>query len=344
MTRVIRTPEELAEFVEHLLDPERPGPVVALTSRAGDQDPAFDPGEVRARLGEELDLWEIPTGQRTFELGDALGKQLGVFGGAARIWWPGLTTGDRPLDHPLIFDRHGVYGSQALERLVGAFEKGRVDAPTPSPTQPGNDELLARRTEGLEHANARLLRQLEEAQEEADKLDARARATQERLRAAEKALRAAEKALRAADRAEPASTVGEPRAEDGLYRAIVDAWLGDNHSAKERSAAPLRSFVLGHAFAASVENLGVEPQRVARVCAWVLDGRAEEMRSLAVHKLRTGSGGEDPQRQRGDRALAWRVNLKVNTPGAPRLHYWTRVNGVIEFASVNHHDDHEVPD
>ncbi len=74
----------------------------------------------------------------------------------------------------------------------------------------------------------------------------------------------------------------------------------------------------------------------------VLDGTAEKMGSLAVHKLRSGQGGEDPQRSRVDGSLAWRVNLKVNTPGAPLLHYWQRPDGVVEFASVNHHDDLQV--
>ena len=334
MVGAVRKPEDVPAFVEHLLDPERALPVVALTSRVGDQDPAFEPGEVRARLGDELDLFVIPTGKRTFELGDAIGKELGVFGGAARIWWPGFTTSDRPLDHPLIFDRHGVYGSQMLDRLVAAFEKGRLSTPL---AMAPDGELLTRRAEGLEQANERLLQQLAAANDQVEELGARVKAAEERARTAEKSLRAEQSAS-----SEPDET--EARGDDRFYTAILEAWLRDNPSAHDRSTTPLRPFVLGPAFAKSVAGLGIELRRVARVCAWVLDGRAEKLRSLAVHKLRTGSGGEDPQRVRADGAAAWRVNLKVNTPGAPRLHYWVRRDHVVEFASVNHHDDLAVPE
>ena len=333
MTQLVRTPEEMDALLEHLLDPARNRPVVALTSRQGDQDPAFDPGEVRAELGEDPELFVIPTGSRTFQMAERLGKERGVFGGAARIWWPGFTSQDRPLDHPLIFDRYGVYGTEALSKLSEAYARGPVEA-----EEAAQDELLLRKAEGLESANHRLLSQFAEARREIEELQARVRAADERARAAEKALRS--------ELAGGSSRPSEsgPRGEEALYHAIVDAWLGDHVGPSERVAAPLRPFVLGPAFAESVEQLAVEQSRVARVCAWVLDGRAEQMRSLAVHKLRSGGGGEDPQRSREDGALAWRVNLKVNTPGAPRLHYWMRTDGVVEFASVNHHDDLAVPE
>ena len=58
----------------------------------------------------------------------------------------------------------------------------------------------------------------------------------------------------------------------------------------------------------------------------------------AVHALRTGSGGNSPQLMRGsDKAQRRDIDREVH------LHYWERINGTIELASVVHHDDFSIP-
>lgn len=64
---------------------------------------------------------------------------------------------------------------------------------------------------------------------------------------------------------------------------------------------------------------------------------------LAIHPLRTGPGGSDPIRIRDDGARAYRAAIQINTPGAVRLHYWKRTDGVIELATVGHHDRFDIP-
>jgi hypothetical protein len=59
----------------------------------------------------------------------------------------------------------------------------------------------------------------------------------------------------------------------------------------------------------------------------------------AVHALRTGKGGADPQRMRGrDKAQRRDIDYEYH------LHYWECANGAIELGSVVHHNDFSIPE
>ena len=70
-----------------------------------------------------------------------------------------------------------------------------------------------------------------------------------------------------------------------------------------------------------------------------MSGLALQMPSREVHRLRAGSGGDDPVRTRADGAVAWRASLQVKTPSARRIHYWVLPSGLIELSRVTVHDD-----
>jgi len=58
----------------------------------------------------------------------------------------------------------------------------------------------------------------------------------------------------------------------------------------------------------------------------------------AVHSLRTGPGGNDPQRMRGvDKAQRRDIDREFH------LHYWESTDGQIELASVVYHNDFSIP-
>jgi hypothetical protein len=58
----------------------------------------------------------------------------------------------------------------------------------------------------------------------------------------------------------------------------------------------------------------------------------------AVHALRTGSGGNDPQRMRGsDKAQRRDIDREFH------LHYWECADGTVELASVVYHNDFSIP-
>ncbi|OKL55185.1 hypothetical protein BSZ39_00335 [Bowdeniella nasicola] len=83
---------------------------------------------------------------------------------------------------------------------------------------------------------------------------------------------------------------------------------------------------------------GIDQQKIVEVVVDVLTGRAAELDSRALHRLRTGPGGDDPYRERADGAKAYRVAIERNSPSARRLHYW-KAGETYEFARVVLHDD-----
>lgn len=59
----------------------------------------------------------------------------------------------------------------------------------------------------------------------------------------------------------------------------------------------------------------------------------------AIHALRTGAGGNDPQRMRdSDKAQRRDIDREFH------LHYWDCANGSIELASVVYHNDFSIPE
>jgi len=59
----------------------------------------------------------------------------------------------------------------------------------------------------------------------------------------------------------------------------------------------------------------------------------------AVHALRTGTGGNDPQRMRGsDKAQRRDIDREFH------LHYWECADGTVELASVVYHNDFSIPE
>lgn len=76
--------------------------------------------------------------------------------------------------------------------------------------------------------------------------------------------------------------------------------------------------------------------------AKILRSIRETMKSQkldAVHPLRTGIGGNNPQIMRGsDKAQRRKIDYTM------RLHYWEISGGKFELASINYHDEYSIPD
>lgn len=65
----------------------------------------------------------------------------------------------------------------------------------------------------------------------------------------------------------------------------------------------------------------------------------EDQNMSAVHALRTGRGGNDPQRMRGsDKAQRRDIDREFH------LHYWDCADGRIELGSVVYHNDFSIPE
>lgn len=129
------------------------------------------------------------------------------------------------------------------------------------------------------------------------------------------------------------------RPEARFVGQVRRAWEA-SATTSDRDRYPWREPGLGPDFLDSLERVhGVTRERVVDVCAHVVGGRARELAGLELHQLRASDGGDAPQREREDGALAWRASLQVQTPAARRLHYWELSGGGIELANIVYHDD-----
>ncbi|MGH9958740.1 MAG: hypothetical protein ACREBC_16685, partial [Pyrinomonadaceae bacterium] len=77
------------------------------------------------------------------------------------------------------------------------------------------------------------------------------------------------------------------------------------------------------------------PARVLRAITETLEG----LHLGAVHALRTGPGGGNPQQTRGkDKAMRRDVDYEFH------MHYWQCDDGTVELASVGVHNDFSIPE
>jgi hypothetical protein len=98
---------------------------------------------------------------------------------------------------------------------------------------------------------------------------------------------------------------------------------------------------IGRAFRASFQ--GIHPtQQLASGSLRAIVETLERTNLAASHELRTGRGGDDPQRTReSDQARAWRRDVDREH----HLHYWKCQDGTVEIASVSFpHDDFLIPE
>jgi predicted RNA-binding protein with RPS1 domain len=141
------------------------------------------------------------------------------------------------------------------------------------------------------------------------------------------------------DRLERRMATGGLDEGERFVREVRDEWERRT-SPSDRAHYPWREPALGPEFLESLASVqGVRREKVAEVCAHVVSGRAAEIAGLELHPLRTSEAGDAPQRERADRAKAWRCSIQTGTPSARRLHYWRLPDGSVEIAKVVYHDD-----
>jgi hypothetical protein len=122
-----------------------------------------------------------------------------------------------------------------------------------------------------------------------------------------------------------------------LYVLIVEKWVETFSGPHDWSESPLASFVFSAEFLRALDEPDRLPlERIAWVCAMVACGKARGLGGIDPHQLLTGAGGR--QLVREDGAKGWRCNLKRNSPGGARLHYWIHTSGRIEFDALGNHD------
>jgi hypothetical protein len=326
----VESERQVRSLAEEILGGERDYPVVCLTARPGERVPALSAERVRGIVGPGIPVYFIVAHRLTRRLGELLPERLGVWGGASRVWWPGMSRDSDPEEHLLIYDAHGVYGDYAYELLAGEFQ-------VPEQPELTVEQRLVLAERARAHAETRrrdVERRVVELRRPAQEQDRRS--GQSETPVVEE--RACEPLSSRLPSARPER---ELDFEQRLHVMITGEWVCAL-TATDRLEYPLGRYVFARQFAGMVEGRRDVPvERVARVCAMLSCDRARGA-GFEIYALRTGGRPHNPYLVRSDGAKGWRCNLKTNSNG-PRLRYWVLIDATIEFASINVHDDFSIP-
>lgn len=100
----------------------------------------------------------------------------------------------------------------------------------------------------------------------------------------------------------------------------------------------IREWYFGSKFIETCKFLGfLSEERKAKTLLKAISEVLLDLNQRSVHSLRTGSGGDNPQRRRGTFS-AWRKDIDYEY----HLHYW-KCGPLVEFASVVIHSDMSIP-
>jgi hypothetical protein len=360
---VAATEDQGEALAGEVLDPERTEPIVCLSTRAGEDRPAFDHHAVRKAVGRDALIRAVRTGPATRYLSQLLPPQLGVFGGGARIWWPGVDADADPRDHPLVLDRMGRYGPRAIEVLAERFAEGppargpkhggklvalpggageRQERRTPverepratPPVTPDRDQQLLLGALDQARDEIRGLRQkLAEARLDAMTPGARASARPAAPEDHEPRFDTAPRAARPDQVADLAIPVAVHRDRTRAHHLeIMAAWLARDHDAGRRER-PLGPLALGEGYLAAVDGQRhrVSPATLATTAARIASGKQGEADDLDVRAWVDERGDQEFRDEDG--AACWSCAV----PGASgdlRLRWWTRDDGAVELRDV----------
>lgn len=164
------------------------------------------------------------------------------------------------------------------------------------------------------------------------------RKTNRKLRAANKALN---DKLKASDPVEALGGAFNDEREQ-LDFEIRTAWAL-RIPADEKAKRPLCAWDYAPQFFESLHDLkGFDHGKIVDVIVEILTGLVYRMEGRDTHPLRTGSGGDDPERRTPQGEVYMRAALQRGAPGGRRIHFYKRRDGVVVLCSVRLHDDYRV--
>jgi hypothetical protein len=342
-SRILQAADIEAFVRDELFDPGRSETIVALTTRAGEPEPLIPPRWLAQELAGRARVVVIPTGEATWRLKGQLPPLLDVYGGAVRVWWPGLARDSDPYLHPLLMllaPEDAVRTAARLFAILGMAPPSSPPAPSAAASPAAVPPVTAREQE-LERECRDLARDREDLLQRVEKL-------RDELKQVRIEVQTLRKRLRSAGASAASAPADDPTSSPARFLAAVCEAYAAIYPPADARQFPLKMLRVGPKFLESVQALeAVGAERVVEVCAHVAAGRAHEIPGLHAHPLRSGSRGAPNRVRARDGAQAWRCALKVNAPSAGRLHWWVLQGvegGALEFASVGLHDEVDIPD
>lgn len=317
-------------FVELVFDPSRLKPLILISPgpRHGGNTALLDPVVLHELVSEHAQI-AVLTDTAASEALRVLLPDLGVWGGAARIYRPDARPEDSAQHHPLVLLPQGN-PDQALAEIRDRLHRLGVVYSTSTPAPRTEFSLPAAApvpsARDLEAENTRLKAALAERDRTMSELRRETQRLAKQLKAAE-------------GRAviDVPAVFADP--ERQFRYEVEQAWLRSTPEA-DRPDFPLGTYHLGPDWLDSLTTVElVDRRRIVEVTVEVLTGRAATVPGRQVHRMRArDERGARPLMRTSDQAVAMRCSLKNNTASAPRLMWW-RLDDSIELGRVALHDD-----
>jgi hypothetical protein len=124
VAHLVDSPEAAARLADHVLDPARERPVLCVTMPAWATEPLLDVEALEGAVDGAVEIWQMPTGDASWELSYRLPTGLDVYGGAVRLWWPGLDERADRYEHPLFLVHDRSDSPAVVGRVLAALERG----------------------------------------------------------------------------------------------------------------------------------------------------------------------------------------------------------------------------
>lgn len=329
-TALYRTISEirgLKDLSDYLVSATRYRPVLIITGVSIPGRINY-PAALAAESMPEVDVYWVPGKDTQWRLSEALGDELKVFAGAARMIWPRSEGFGWKFFLP---PRDAAAAGLGLR----AMEKALATRPN-SPLTPVREDVVARVDGTLADQVARL--QEQNAQLRADLASARSsgRSRTEQITK----LQEQNTTLRRTQRNGGDSSGEElPVYGDPGEQFRHEVWLAYLRSVPEpeRDTWELRDYRFGVDWFATVDT--AERRKVVGVVVEILTRRAGQIPGRQVRQHHDGPSGKSNVVVRADGSTAWRANLQTHSPAARRIMWWELPDGTVELAKVATHDD-----
>jgi hypothetical protein len=372
----VPSPDQAEELAGLITSPDRRIPIFAFTPR---DEEVIDGGVFLTGVVGIAHVVLIQS-DTSWRLEKLLPRGFNVYGGAARIWWPWISSEPSRWDHPLwasdvrasvvvqeaasvileaglaartidpllakLDEQHRAKLLKGQAEEISAFGGDQEELVAGLKSILGDDEQL-HSVEGDASLGFLIGQVLQRKDREVDVALARAREFEEKADEARERFGDLQSRMhRVKAENEHLRAVGDEPDEidnDAVLYAEISRMVDKVRTHSER--AKRRDFVIGPAFTESLEMLGGRYRSNAiRVSADIVSGVPKLVTRREVHPMRTGNSQTSPAKFRPDGAAAMRCYLEQGGAKASRrLHYWEHPDGSIELASVNVHNDFTIP-